>query len=514
MAPLLEVEHLSKTFGGQRALDDVDFGIARPGEIHALIGQNGSGKSTLIKVLAGYHKPDRGASAQIEGEPFELGDATSAFAAGLRFVQQDLGLVPDLDAVNNLALGRGYRKNRLGLISWRREENAGRVLLNRLGYDFDMRLPVGRLNAAERTGVAIARAVEDLEGGTKVLVLDEPTASLPAAEVDRLFEVIRAVQEEGVAIVYVSHRFSEVFRIADRITVLRDGRHVATEDASSLDEAALVRLTIGRELTAFEAAEAMGHEVTGRTEGSGLRVRDLAGKVVAGLDFEVGPGEIIGISGVTGSGREEVAELIYGGAPREGHVEVDGEEVPAGRPDASVAHGMALVPAERLSKAAFRDMTLRENVTIAGLGSFAGVLSLRRRAERDDAQRWLDQLEVVPPDPEARLATLSGGNQQKVIIARALRLTPRIIVLDEPTQGVDVGAKAAIHAIVKEAASEGAAVLVVSSESEELLAVCDRVLVLVEGRVIGDLAADDLTVNELTDLTLREHIVMNKGEMN
>jgi ribose transport system ATP-binding protein len=501
--PVLEISNLSKTFPGQRALKEVDFDL-RPGEVHALIGQNGSGKSTLIKVLAGYHKPDEGATATVSSEPFQLGDAASAFAAGLRFVHQDLGLVPALGALDNLALGRGYHKGRSGTIAWRKEAEGGRKTLRQLGYDFDLKTPVSRLTASERTGIAIARALEDWSGYVKVLVLDEPTASLPAAEAERLFEVIRTVKASGVAIVYVSHRFAEVLEIADRITVLRDARKVATIPASELDENSLIELTIGRALKALEAAHEIEHEL--HADEPILTVRGLAGNVIESLDFEVHAGEIIGVAGVTGSGREEVAGLIFGAQPRTGEVRVDGKVVPPLRPDICVKRAMAFVPAERLSNAALKDMTLRENITIGQLKPFYNLKGLRKKAEREEALTWLEKLDVVPKDPEARLITLSGGNQQKVMMARALRLEPRVLVLDEPTQGVDVGAKAAIHAIVEQAAQIGAAVLVMSTESEELLGLCNRVIVLINGRAARSFRSDEITADELTELTMREDL--------
>jgi ribose transport system ATP-binding protein len=502
MAAVLSIANLSKTFPGQRALADVDFEVL-PGEVHALIGQNGSGKSTLIKILAGYHQPDAGATAQLAGEPLQLGDATSAFASGLRFVHQDLGLVPALGALDNLALGRGYQKGRTGTIAWRREAEAGRRTLAQLGYDFDLRTPVSRLTASERTGIAIARALEDWSGTVKVLVLDEPTASLPAAEAERLFGVIRTVKASGVAIVYVSHRFSEVFQIADRITVLRDGARVATCEASEIDEPKLIELTIGRALKALEAAHEIEHR---RRADAVLAVRGLAGKALAHLDVDVHAGEIVGIAGVTGSGREEVADLIFGAVARSGEVRVDGKPIPAERPDLCMRRGMALLPADRLSKAALRDMTLRENITLGRIAPFYNLVGLRKKAERAEAMTWLERLDVMPKDPEARLINLSGGNQQKVMLARALRLEPRVLVLDEPTQGVDVGAKAAIHAIIEEAARAGAGVLVISTESEEILGLCDRVTVLVNGRELRSYTASELTPDELTELTMREDL--------
>jgi ribose transport system ATP-binding protein len=497
--PVLTITGLSKTFGGEHALRNVSFEL-RSGEVHALVGQNGSGKSTIVKILAGYHTADPGASATVDGKPFELGHAGSGFAAGLRFVHQDLGLVPALGAIDNLALGRGYRRGRTGTISWRREAKAGRELLRSLGYEFDLNVPVSQLMASERTGIAIARALDTSSGHVQVLVLDEPTASMPAAEVQRLAEVVRTVRDAGVGVIYVSHRFVEVFEMADRVTVLRDGVRVGTFAVDDLNEAELIRLTIGRSLDSSDSAQTSPSEV--RPDPI-LRVTGLEGRNIQQLDLDVHAGEIVGIAGVTGSGREEVAELVFADRSQ-GEVFVAGQLVPPGRPDLSISRGMALLPADRLSKAALRDMTLRENLTIGGLEPFYGLRGLRRRAERQEAADWLERLGVVPADPEAMLLTLSGGNQQKVMLGRALRLNPKVLVLDEPTQGVDVGAKAAIHAIVKESARNGATVLVASTESEELVALCDRIVVIAHGRVRGEFAGHELTADALTELTIRE----------
>lgn len=499
----LTVRNVSKTFGGQHALRSVDFDL-EPGEIHALVGQNGSGKSTFIKILAGYHQPAPGASAWINGEPFDLGSSESAAKAGLRFVHQDLGLVPALGALDNLALGRGYRCGRTGSISWRAEEESAKAALSALGYALDVRKPVALLSAAERTGIAIARALDTVNGEPTVLVLDEPTASLPAAEVARLFSVIRRVQRLGVGIIYVSHRFSEVFEVTDRVTVLRDGAIVGTYQTASLDHDQLVELTVGRAVAAFEeehdrsASPAGG----GEHEGAVLQARGLRGRIVAGVDLDLLPGEVFGIGGVTGSGREELGELVFGGVKRQGSVTVDGKAVPQNRPDLSIRCGLTLVPAERLLKGLLKDRSVRENLTIAGLDDLYGRRGLNRRKEIEEARYWMEKMDVSTKDPETILMTLSGGNQQKVMLARVLRLHPKVLVLDEPTQGVDVGARASIYEIVRNVAEEGAAVLVLSSESEELVALCDRVAVMVQGRLSKPYGTEDLDADDLTKLTV------------
>lgn len=496
---VLIIRGISKSFGGQKALDDVDLSIRR-GEIHALVGQNGSGKSTIIKLLAGFHAPDPGGSVLLDGRPFELGNAGAALSGGLRFVHQDLALVPALGAIDNLALGRGYRRGHLGGISWREERQAGERLLLTLGFDFDLSTPVNRLAASQRTGIAIARAIEGLEDSApKVLVLDEPTASLPVAETERLFQVIRRVNEAGVAIVYVSHRFGEIFQIAERVTVLRNGRAVATRTVRDIDAGELTRLTIGRTLEVLQAADSIAHHTTSAIA---LAASGVSGRSLEDLDLTIHSGEIVGVAGVTGSGREEIVPLLSGAAARTGEIQVTGRLVPAKRPDAALAAGVAAVPAERLANAAFPDMSLRENVTIARLAGFFRANGLQKKRERAETDSWLARLGVVPRNSEARLVTLSGGNQQKIIMARALRLQPRVLLVDEPTQGVDVGAKAEIHGVIRKCARDGAGVLVASTDLEELLALCNRVAVLGEGRLMGIYDTASLDLGRLTDLVM------------
>ncbi|HEY4826965.1 MAG TPA: sugar ABC transporter ATP-binding protein [Solirubrobacteraceae bacterium] len=495
----LSVRGMSKTFPGQRALIDVDFDIA-PGEVRGLVGQNGSGKSTIIKILAGYHQPDSGAEAMVAGTPLALGNPTAAVAAGLRFVHQDLALVPALDALDNLALGRGYERTHAGTISWKREAEAASSLLAELGYNIDLRRPTSRLTASERTGIAIARALQGWEGEAHVLFLDEPTASLPAGEVQRLFEVVREVKRRGVAVVYISHHFGEVFELCDQVTVLRDGRVVATRPVRDLDEPQLIELTVGRSISGRDIPKRVEQP---RTVAAFLTVRGLRGKVVDGVDLEVASGEVVGIAGITGSGREEFVPLLFGGIPRKGKVEIDGKALEPGRPDLSVSRGMALLPSDRLANGLMADMTVKENLTLGSLSDFITRLGLRTSAERSDVARWLDRLDVVPRRPDAVIARLSGGNQQKVMLGRSLRLKPRLLLLDDPTQGVDVGAKAAIHDLIDGIVSDGTAVLVASTESAELIRLCDRILVLSRGRLRETCFARETTPDELTEMTLR-----------
>ncbi|HEU5152896.1 MAG TPA: sugar ABC transporter ATP-binding protein [Iamia sp.] len=491
----LALSGLSKTFGGTRALREVDLGVGA-GEIHALVGANGSGKSTLIKVLAGIHEPDPGATAAVSGEPLALGNAAAADAAGIRFVHQDIGVVGDLPALDNFSLGRGYATGRLGRIDWRRQRREAEEALGALGYDFDVRLPASRLGAAERTGIAIARCLRDWEESVSLLVLDEPTASLPKPEVERLFEVVRRVRSMGVSVIYVSHHLDEVFAVADRVSVLRDGRRVATEAVTDLDHDELVELMVG--------AVDMGTP-TPPSDGRGpvrLAVTGLRGRVVEGLDLTVRQGEIVGVAGITGSGREEVASLIFGGTDRHGEVVVDDRTVPPDRPDLSVGAGLGFVPPDRHGEGVVLDLSVLENLTLADLRPYWQKLVFRSSLERTDGQSWLDRLSVTPGRHTRAISTLSGGNQQKVVIGKWLRLAPSVLLLDEPTQGVDVRSKADIHRLVEEAADGGTAVLVCSSDEAELERLCDRVVVLADGRVRTELRPPHLTAAHIAQASL------------
>jgi len=495
--PALEIRGLSKTFPGQRALIEVDLQL-RPGELRALVGQNGCGKSTLIKVLAGYHEPDPGVDVFVDGERLHLGTARAGDAAGLRFVHQDLGLVPTLDTCDNLAMGHGYERNRLGLISWRKEQRLARETLTGLGYDFDVRQPTGHLVISQRTAIALARALSPRATPARVLVLDEPTANLPATEIERLFDVVRSVRDRGVAVLFVSHHLDEVFRLCDTVTVLRDGRHIVTRPVEGLDEDALIALMIGRTLEQF----AVPVEGAGQHGEPALEAHDLCTDVLAGVDLDVRPGEIVGVAGITGSGREEIALALFGGIPRTGVVTVDGRRVEEHRPDKAVDAGLALVPAERHANAAFLESTLRENVSIVNPGDFLRRGLLNRRREVSEVTTWLQKLKVRPPQPERHLGTLSGGNQQKVMLARWLRQQPKVLVLDEPTQGVDVGAKADIHLLVEEAAAAGAAVVVVSTDHSELTRLAERVVVLRNGRIADVLRRPHIDPDRITAATI------------
>jgi len=494
--PALDMKAVSKTFGASTVLDAVSLQVG-PGEVRALVGENGSGKSTLIKVLAGYHAPDTGAEISVGGRAVPLHSPAASDAAGLRFVHQDLGLVGSMTAYENLRLGVGYARRAWTAVPWGRRRREAAEALQELGYTIDVEMPVARLTASERTAIAVARAVTGEGPEPHVLVLDEPTANLPGSEIERLFDLVRAVRDRGIAVVLVSHNLGEVFELADTVTVLRNGRHVTTCDVAELDHDSLVEAMIGRPL------DQLATTTQPPRLPPVLEVLGLADGTLQDVSFDVAPGEIVGVCGITGSGREVLASLVFGHGRTSGVVRLGGRTVPPGRPDLSVSAGMGLVPADRQAKAVFPGHDVTENLTMVRAGDYSRH-SLRRPAEeRRATEEWIGRLDVRPPRPRAMLSDLSGGNAQKVILARWMRLEPRVLVLDEPTQGIDVGAKTQLHQRVREAAASGAAVLVCSSDSEELAHLCTRVIALVGGVVAAELLAP-LSAETITSAAISE----------
>jgi ribose transport system ATP-binding protein len=495
MTSALQLTGVSKVFAGQAALSDVDLDVRR-GEIHALLGQNGSGKSTLIKILAGYHRPESGASAVLRGNALPLDGRPPGRAVPLRFVHQDRGLIPALDAVDNLALVAGFRRR--WWLGARTEESAAEEFLRAYGIDVDVGRPVSDLSVASQAMLAVARAVKGCAEDQVVLVLDEATASLPAEEVETLFRLVRHIRDRGGSVIYVTHRLSEVFSLADRVTVLRDGRRVATCEVSDLTPDELVELIIGRPVDAFYPDPPAPHADIA------LEVRNLTGPTVTRASFTVRRGEILGVTGLVGSGYENLLSLMFGALPRQaGEVLVHG--IPVGpTPRDAIGVGLAFAPSDRARLSAMPPWTLAENVTLPRLTPGGGRLPwLSDRSERRDARRWLERLGVVPDDPGAVFATLSGGNQQRVVIARWLRAGFKALLLEDPTMGVDVGAKPPIYQALDDAAREGAAVVLSTSDAEEAAAVCDRVIVMREGQVAAVLEGDEQSVDRIVSSGMR-----------
>jgi ribose transport system ATP-binding protein len=472
---------MTKHYSATVALRDVSFAIGC-GTFHALLGGNGSGKSTLIKVLAGVAGGDPGGTIQVGDRVVATDDVTPGWArdAGVRFVHQDLGLFEPLTITENLALGAGF-PGRAGCVNWVAARRHARELLDAVGLDGSPETPVAALRPAQRTLVAIARALDRRAGDIKVLVLDEPTASLPAHEVDVLLDTLKGLASTGTTVLYITHRLGEVLRAADQLTVLRDGRHVVTRPVAGLTEDEIVELIVGRPLdTVYPDHSDLGGDVV-------LEVAGLEGGAVRGVDLTLRRGEILGIAGTGGSGRTSLLRLLFGAAERKrGLVRVNGRAVDLRNPASAMRAGIAYVPEDRGGEAAFLALDVSQNLAAATVRRHVrgGVLSAPR--ERATAEHDITRLGIRTSSCRAPLQSLSGGNQQKVVLARWLRLRTHVLLLDEPTQGVDVGARADIYDLVRQAADDGVGVIVVSSDFEELAGLADRVLVMAGGRVVAE----------------------------
>jgi len=486
-APAILVEDVTKSFGGVPALNAASLRI-ESGEVHALLGINGSGKSTLAKVLAGFHVPESG-SVEVFGEALRFGSASASHAAGLRFVHQDMGLIDSLSVEENLNLT--MRRDRLlQWVSPRKERLRARALLAKYDLDVDPAGLVADLGPTERTILAIARAVEDqMAEGQGIVVLDEPTAALPSDEVQRLFDVIAKLKASGITIIYVSHRMPEILLVADRLTVLRDGRVAASAEVAGLSLDRLIELVVGyhiRPATAARQRREFGAPVLVAKGVSSGGVRDFS--------VEARAGEVVGVTGLLGSGFEQVLGAIFGSSPiRSGTIELEGKPVSTSTSIRKrIVRGLTLAPADRRRLGSIAAWTVRENLTLPAPGTGSD-WNLVERRERKEAIGWLQRLTVQPSDPERLFATLSGGNQQKVVISRWLRVGAKALMLDEPTNGVDAGAKVTIHQAISDAAAQGSTVLIASSDVEELIQVCDRVLVMGGGEIRSELTGEQLT---------------------
>lgn len=492
VASLLTMRGIVKTFPGVRALDGVDLDVAA-GEVHSLLGQNGAGKSTLIKVLAGAHRLDAGAITW-DGAPVTFGSPHAADAAGIATIHQELDLVPGLSVAENVVLG--HEPARLGFTRPRDAEKIARRLLTRLGHpEIPPRRELGDLSAAGQQIVSMARA---LARDARLIVMDEPSAVLDPEEVRNLFRVIRELTADGVAVVYISHRLEEIREIGDRVTVLKDGRTVARNlPARTTPTADVIRLMTGRTLEYVFPPSAGGiGEVVLEVEGLGR------GTEFGGVSFTVRAGEVVGLAGLVGSGRSEILETIYGARRADtGEVRVRGRTLPRGVP-AAVRAGLGLCPEERKTQALLLDEPVMRNVSLPALRRFARGGFLGGEAELADAGVVTAQLDVRPADPRRPARTLSGGNQQKVVLARWLLHGCTVLLLDEPTRGVDVGARSEIYALVRRLAGEGVAVVLVSSEVPEVLGLADRVLVVREGRIVHAGPATELDEHRVLDLVM------------
>jgi ribose transport system ATP-binding protein len=491
---VVRMEHVSMTFPGTKALDEVDFSV-RPGEVHALVGHNGSGKSTLIKILAGYHGADAGSQAWVSGQEIDI--TSEGFRPpDLSFVHQDLGLVLELDALDNLALHGGFRTARFGRIDWAEQRAITEELLGVFDISLDLHQPLAAATPVERTVVAIAAALQGQRAGAGgLLVLDEPTAVLPINEVERLYTIVKDLRARGVSILYVSHRLDEIFELADRVTVLRNGRNVLTADMESVTKRSLVAAMLGFDMEPDYRAPVA--EETGRP--AVLEVRDLKGRYARKVSLTLHQGEILGLAGLAGSGREEVPYALAGAVdyPISGEVRAGGEQghwQPVGR---KAQLPLAFVPADRGGEGIIANMSVAENLSLSVLDRLGRTGHLSHREETRLIADWAERLGVKMAGADDLISTLSGGNQQKILIGRCLAKEPEVLVLCEPTAGVDVGARRGIYDLLAREARRGLAVVVSSTDLDDLLAVCTRVLVFNHGVVTDELHGEGIAEHAL-----------------
>ncbi len=501
--PVLSVSNLSKTFGGARALNGVSFDVM-PGEVHGLLGKNGSGKSTLVKILAGFHAPEDGGTLMFNGERISLPVAAGEYRRlGMAFVHQNLGLVPSLTVLENLRVVELTGTGR-AFIHWAAEERAARQALERFGLNIDPHDRVDRLSPVQRALLAIVRAFEEVQSARAVtgrpglVLLDEPTPFLPASGVAKLFDLVRQITRTGSSVIFISHDIDEVMEITDKVTVLRDGNKVGELDRQEASHEKIVELIVGRSIVRAGTPRANTAALPAYA-----RFNNLAGKTLKPSDFQVGKGEILGLTGLIGSGYEEIPYLVFGARPAaSGTISIDGGQAFEQKtlsPRQSIARGFALLPGDRQNESGVGSLPIVDNMFLPDVGRFFRGGFLRNGAMTREARDLGALFEVRPNDPGLRLSALSGGNAQKVLIARWMNRSPHLLLLDEPTQGVDVGTRQQIFAALRKAAAEGMSIICASSEAEQLADICDRVLVFHRGQICEELAGDQLTKERISE---------------
>ncbi len=488
--PVLVMEGISKQFPGVQALDNVSIEVL-PGEIHGLLGENGAGKSTLMKILSGVYQKDSGLIL-LDGRPIEVGNPHEAQMLGITIIYQELNLMPNLTVAENVFIGR--EPNRGTFVRWRQLHQQTRELTTRLGINLSPTTLVRYLSVAEQQMVEIARA---LSVKSRVIIMDEPTSALTENEVQHLFGIMRGLKEQGLGVIFISHRMEEVFHICDRITVLRDGANVGTVAIKDTTPDQVIRMMVGRPIS-----EMYSKRATERGDVV-LEVRNLCRRNVSDnpdavtlsdISFQVHSGEILGLAGLVGAGRTDLARCIFGIDPRDtGDIFIDGQPVAINNPRDAIRARMGLVPEDRKLQALFLAMSVEENEAMAALGAVSRFGFINHRAARGLATDYVSKLNIRLANLDQRVLDLSGGNQQKVVIARWLALNPRILILDEPTRGIDVGAKAEVHALMSKLAQGGVAIIMISSELPEVMGMSDRILVMHEGQLVGEVQRDQAT---------------------
>jgi ribose transport system ATP-binding protein len=492
-SPILQLTGICKRFPGVVALSDVNLDVAR-GEIVALIGENGAGKSTLMKILGGLHQPDEG-TIRIDERPVTIRSVADSVALGVGFVHQELNNLENLEVAANIFLGREpLWGGPLKLIDRRKIIEDSRPYLQRLGLQIDPATPLRDLSIAQQQLVEIAKA---LSQNARILVLDEPTSSLTAAETTRLLATIRDLRAQGVTVIYISHRLGEISQIADRVVALRDGRNAGQLSREQISHDNMVRLMIGRDLRSFYVP-GTGHRHVSRFQVQEMRTAAWPDRVVS---FDAAGGEIMGFAGLVGAGRSELMETIFGVRPRlAGRVMLDGRELNVSHARAAIDAGIYLVPEDRRKTGLVTSMTIRENITLPGLWNYTSAGLISRKAESSEATKQINSLRIRTPSAEALVMNLSGGNQQKVVLGKWLALEPKVLIVDEPTRGIDVGAKAEIYRLLRALADTGVVVIIVSSDMEEVLGISDRIAVMHEGSVNGIIDRSDFSEEKVMRL--------------
>jgi monosaccharide-transporting ATPase len=489
--PVLTMTGIEKAFAGVKALDNVDFRLF-PGEVHSLMGENGAGKSTLIKVLTGAYTHDAGV-IEFRGERVSYASPLDAQRGGISAVYQEVNLCPNLSVAENISIGREPR--RLGAVRWRAVRRRAKEALARVNVDIDVSKQLSSYSIAVQQMVAIARAI-DIKAD--VLILDEPTSSLDQEEVEQLFGVVRALKERGIAIVFISHFLDQIYEISDRITVLRNGKLVGEWPTAELPRIELVAKMLGRELQTLEALE---HRTRSAADGEPVLEAHGLGKraAIAPFDLSVHRGEVVGLAGLLGSGRTELARLLFGAdRPDSGRIEIQGHATNVRNPRVATAHKLAFCPENRRTEGLVEELTVRENIILALQAQRGWLRPIPRRRQDELVDKWIKALDIRPVDPDRAVGTLSGGNQQKVLLARWLITEPLVIILDEPTRGIDVGAKTEVQRLVRALCDDGMSVVFISAELEEVLRLSDRIAVLRDRKVIAEFAnGEDVTVETI-----------------
>ena len=489
--PVLQMQGIAKTYPGVVALSGVDFDVM-PGEVHALVGENGAGKSTLMKILAGADTRDAG-QILIDGKPTYIASPQEAMRLGVSIIYQEFNLVPYMNAAENIFLGREPASAVPGVIDFGSMYRDAEAIIDELGVALDVRAPMNQLSVAQQQMVEIAKATSRK---SRIIAMDEPSATLTEHELENLFALIRRLKAEGVSIIYISHRLEEIFEIADRVTVLRDGALVETKNIGDTDREDIIRMMVGRELT--EIIPKVEAEV--RDVALELRKVNRAG-VLRDISFQVRRGEVLGIAGLVGAGRTEVARAIFGADPIDsGDVLIDGKAVKIRSPKHAISLGIGLVTEDRKALGLVLGMAVRENISLANLGVLSKLGFISRRREREVARSYVEDVLIKTPSVEQAVQNLSGGNQQKVVLAKWLFTKSKILIFDEPTRGIDVGAKTEIYQLMNRLAETGVAIIMISSELPEVLGMSDRILVMHEGEIAGELSRAEATQEQIMHL--------------